>query len=104
MLGEGLPTILAKLVKKTLKGEYVDMAVLLQDREEAVRCQGDQPASSAGGARWPLREVPDVLSWLQCFGACASIVTHKQPSRARELWAHQPTTVREARRSPPSTQ
>lgn len=100
VLGESLPTVPAKLVKKILKGEYIDMAELLQDNTEASRCQGDQPASSTGGSKRPRREVPDVLSWLQCFGAYASIVTHKQPNKARdpELWAYEMTIVREIHR------
>lgn len=87
VLGEGLPTVLAKLVKISLKGDYVDMAELLQDNIEAARRQGDLPASSKGGTRCPCREVPDILSWLQCFGAYASITTHMQPGS----WSCGPT-------------
>ena len=37
MLGEGLPPVPAKLVAKILKGEFVNMAELLQDNIEAER-------------------------------------------------------------------
>ena len=95
VLGDGLPTVPAKLVKKILKGDYVDMAELLQDNIEAARRQGNQPAPSTRGTKHPRREVPDILSWLQCFGAYASSITHKQPGRVRMLWAYQTTIVRE---------
>ena len=39
-LGEGLPPIPAKLVAKIQKGDYVDMAKLLQDNMEAERRRG----------------------------------------------------------------
>ena len=44
------------------------------------------------------REVPDLLSWITCFGTYASVVCDKQPQRIRELWAYQTMLVREARR------
>ena len=37
ILGESLPVVPAKLVKKILRGDFVDMADLLEDNLEAER-------------------------------------------------------------------
>ena len=42
ILGESSPVIPAKLVKKILKGEFVDMSDLLKDNLEAERCHNSQ--------------------------------------------------------------
>ena len=69
-LGEGLAPVPAKLVAKILKGDYVDMAELLRDNMEAERRRPrsqhmESAGTSGGGSR---REVPDLFSWIQCFG------------------------------------
>ena len=69
ILGEGLPAVPAKLANKIQKG---DMAELLKDNIEAERCRvahGQEGSSSnPTPSRTSWREVPDLLSWLQCFG------------------------------------
>ena len=99
-LGEGLAPIPAKLVAKILKGDYVDMAELLRDNMEAERRRPrsqhmDSASTSGGGSR---REVPDLFSWIQCFGMYAAVVTSKHPEKTQQLFAYQTTLVREARR------
>ena len=74
------------------------MAELLHDNIEAERRWGDQSGLSQSEGRRPRREVPDVLSWLQCFRVFASVISSKHPKRTRELWAYQTTIVRETRR------
>ncbi len=44
------------------------------------------------------REVPDVLSWLQCFTTYAAVVTARYPEKIRELLAYQAMIISEARR------
>ena len=70
VLGEALPGVPAKLVRRILKAEYVDMAELLKDNMEAERrrwrAEGGQPQGHFT-QRTPRREIPDVLSWLQCM-------------------------------------
>ena len=96
-LGEGLPPVPAKLVAKILKGEFVDMVELLCDNMEA-ECRrphtsnGDPPSGSSR------REVPDLLSWIQCFGVYAAVVISKHPAKTKQLLAYQTMIVREARR------
>ena len=87
-VGEGLAPVPAKLVTKILWGEYVDMSELLRDNIEAERrqmgLQSGQPPYLAQGRR----EVPDILSWVQCFGTCASVVISKYPERSHQLLAY----------------
>ena len=44
------------------------------------------------------REVPDILSWIQCIGTYACIVAAVQPEKTQQLLAYQTMVVREARR------
>jgi hypothetical protein len=41
------------------------------------------------------REIPDLLSWVQCFGTLVAIMTSKQPERMRHLLAYQTLIVLE---------
>ncbi len=61
VLSEGLP------VRKIQKGGFVDMVELLRDNMEVYRQEEGTPKPSR-------RAVPDLLSWVICFGAYASIV------------------------------
>ncbi len=100
-LGDGLPPVPAKLVSKILKGEFVDMADLLRDNIEAERryaSSGTAASSAVQPARSHRREVPDLFSWVQCFGVYASVVASKQPGRVGQLLAYQTMIIREARR------
>ncbi len=68
-LSDGLALIPAKLVTKIQKGVFVAMAKLLRDNLEAIR-RGALPdqTSLPNQPRRNRREVPDLLSWVQCFG------------------------------------
>ena len=97
-LGEGLPPVPSKLVAKIHKGDFVDMAELLRDNIEAERRRSqasnpDTPSSVPGR-----REVPDLFSWVQCFGVYAAVVSSKSPEKVQQLLAYQTMIVREARR------
>ena len=63
VLSDGLPPVPAKLVKKIVKGEFVDMAELLRDNLEADLRDARTLSSECGGARRTgmRREVPDLL-------------------------------------------
>ena len=88
VLSETLPVVPTKLVNKILKGEYVDMTKLLKDNKESEskRCSSE-PESIQGhmGQASCRREVPDPMSWLQCFNLCATVVCSKYPEKAREI-------------------
>ena len=102
ILGESLPVVPVKLVKKILKGDFVDMADLLKDNLEVERRRYSQERESghASSGQTPhyRREVPDMLSWLNCFSLYAAVITSKYPHKARELWAYQAMMVSEQRR------
>ena len=100
ILSEGLPPVPAKLVSKIWKGEFVDMAELLCDNLEALRrgTLTGPSATDAPPAKRPRREVPDLLSWVQCFDTFMAVVASKKPEKLRQLLAYQILMVREARR------
>ena len=99
---EGLPAIPPKLVAKIQRGEFVDMAELLRNNIEADR----REAATAGNvvatllaSTKPRREVLDLMSWVQCFGMCASVLGEAYSNLRKGLRAYQTFIVREARRS-----
>ena len=102
ILGESLPVVPEKLVKKILKGDFIDMADLLKDNLEAERRRYSQEQGvgqpSYGQPPYYKREVPDMLSWLTCFSLYAAVITSKYPQKAKELWAYQAMMVSEQRR------
>ena len=77
LLGEGLPPISAKLQK----GDFIDMAELLRDNIEADRKRSKESgaSTSTGQQSQSQHEVPDILSWVQCFGIYTSIVVQVHP-------------------------
>lgn len=60
VLSEALLVVPAKLVHRILQAEYIDMS----------RNNGSRKEEGAG--RQARQEVPDILSWLQCFGLYAA--------------------------------
>ena len=97
LFSQGFPPVPAKLVGKILRLEFVDMAELLRDNIKAERRRGSQGESSSG-SKHTRREIPDILSWLQCFGIYISVMASKFPERVPNMLAYQTTLVREARR------
>ena len=73
------------------------MAELLRDNAELERRRGERELAP-GESRRPRREVPDLLSWIQCFSSYAGIVARQHPEKTRELFAYVVMVVREARR------
>ena len=99
LYSDGFPPVPAKLVWKFLRLEFVDMAELLRDNIEAERRQGRQrEATGVPMKQQQRREVPDILSWIQCFGIYVSVVASKFPERVPRMLDYQTTLVREARR------
>ena len=99
IVGESLPVVPAKLVKKILRGGFVDMADLLKEAERRRYSQEQERGhASCGLTPYYRREIPDMLSWLHCFSLYTAVITSKYPHKARELWAYQATMVAEQRR------
>ncbi len=95
ILSEALPVVPAKLVKKIVRGEFVDMAELLWDNMEAERRRANGEGKSTLPRR---REVPDILSWLQCFSMYAAVVGVQYPEKMKDLLAYQALIIAEHRR------
>ena len=76
------------------------MAELLKDNMEAERRRmlTDSGTQAHFTNRQTRREIPDILSWLQCFSAYAAVVSSEHPEKMRELLAYQAMMVNEARR------
>ena len=77
------------------------MAELLKDNLELERRRCLSEGETSQGLllqRSARREVPDLLSWLQCFSSFAAVLSSRYPKKARELWAYQATIISEQRR------
>ena len=75
------------------------MAELLIDNLRRVCLQDDSGATTElPGQSRNMRETPDLLSWVQCFGMDTAVVASKYPERVQKLLAYQMLIVREARR------
>ena len=61
--------------KRSLRGNFVDMAELLCDNLEADRHE----AKGADGRLASRREAPELLSWMQCFGIYVCVVASWHP-------------------------
>ena len=90
ILSEGLPAIPYKLVKT--------MAELLHDNMDMNCGRAQEGSGSQMSKPTPCTEVPDLLSWVTCFGMYASVICKKYPAKVREMWAYKTMIVREARR------
>ena len=58
--------------------------------------EGGRGPSLLWEVKKPRREIPDFLSWLQCFGIYASVVASKQPETFQQLMAYQTLMIQEA--------
>ena len=87
IIGEGVPAVPAKLVSKIKRGEYVDMAELLKDNIEMERHHGTSGSGSLCSAvsKPQCREVPVLLSWVQCYGTYACVLGTKFPHLTKKL-------------------
>ena len=98
VLSDGLAPVPSKLVARIVKGEFVDMAELLRDNLEAHRWGTliEPAATSSDVNRKCRREVPDLLSWVQCFGKYQAIIAKSDSLKPCMLLAYQTLIVREA--------
>ncbi len=100
VLNSVLPVVPAQLVKRIVKGDFVDMAELLRDNLEAERRRAQvelEPGKSNSPAP-ARREIPDFTSWVQCFALYASVIQANFPDKGRDLWAYLGVIASEYRR------
>ena len=76
VVSESLYPVPAKVVAKIGTNEYVDMAEILRDNIELERRQVGATSLGCSSSR---REVPDLLSWIVCYGMFASVMAEKYP-------------------------
>ena len=84
----------ARIVRRVLRGDYVDMAELTEENLELElwrAADGDEAKSAVPLSR--LKAVPDVLTWARSFCLYAGIVVSAHPGKARDLWAYLSTLL-----------
>ncbi len=87
-MGVTLPTVPARLVKRILAGEFVDMGELSQEalRAEFKRSsEGEDQKPSKGKS---FRPVIDRDAWVSGFAQYAGVVCRSHPEKAVALWGH----------------
>eukprot|EP00731_Ephydatia_muelleri_P001233 Em0001g1233a len=91
-----LTTLPARLVKRILDFEFVEMADLLPDAWLEEPNTGNDGLSAT---RWFVRRalISDITIWLEGFARLASVITSKHPTKAAEMWAYQSSIIRAAR-------
>ena len=74
-------------MSEDLKEGYVDLAELLCGNKEAEqrRTCSQSTEMSRGGGSSVKREIPDLLSWIHCFGMDAAVVAWKRLDRIPQL-------------------
>ena len=98
ILSEALPVVPPKLMKRIIKGEYVDMAGLLNDNMEAEQRQAFMKSKISPYVSQHRPGCTDILSCLHCFSLYAVVICCSHPTKAKQLWAYQAMMINEARR------
>ena len=86
-MGVTLPTVPARLVKRILAGEFVDMGELSQ---EALRAEFRRPGEGEDqkSSKAKFRPVADRDAWVAGFAQYAGVVCRTHPGKAVALWGH----------------
>ncbi len=87
-LGETLPVVPARIVRRILKGDFVDMAELTEENLELELRHSLEGEESKSVPAHKLRPVGDLLGWVRAFCHFAGIVVRSHPSKAVNLWAY----------------
>ena len=86
LISGGLPPVPAKLVKRIQDGLFVEMAELLPETLSSPEyAASEEPA----GQKQKLREVTNIVDWVQCFGVFIAIISRKEPNRITDLIGYQ---------------
>ncbi len=87
-LGETLPVVPSRLVRRVLRGDYIDMAELSEEHLELELRRSLEGEESKPTPSHKLRPVPGLLTWVQSFCHFAGIVAKAHPDKAVDLWAY----------------
>ena len=89
----GMASVPAKISKRIINGEFVDMAELLPDSWQ-VEDDHSSPTSRKASRRPP---VTDITIWSECFATFAAIATMKYPEKGPHLFAYMRTIAKASR-------
>ena len=87
-MGVTLPTVPARLVKRILAGEFVDMGELSQ---EALRVEFRPPGKEdedQKSSKAKFRPVADRDAWVAGFAQYVGVVCRTHPGKVVALWGH----------------
>ncbi len=87
-LGQTLPVVPARIVRRILKGDFVDMAELVEENLELEARRSVEGEETKPLPPHKLRPVADLLGWTKAFCHFAGIVVQAHPSKAVDLWAY----------------
>ena len=90
--GEGLPALEKKLRERILAGEFVDFTELPTAKGK-VRglphsVEGQIVVVQAADLSENRKLVPDIATWVQCFGIYMAVVTSEAPDRTKSMLAY----------------
>ena len=91
--GPGLPALPKKLVERICRNEYVDFAELPpakgKNRVPTHVVEGQIVVLQPGDLTPARRAIPDLATWLQCYGIYTAVLGAHQSHRLGELMAYQ---------------
>ena len=92
-LGPTLPVVPARIVRRVLRRDFVDMAELMEENLELELRRASESDEGKPVPLHKLKPVPDVLTWARSFCLYAGIVVTSHPSKARDLLAYLATLL-----------
>ena len=84
-IGEGLPPIPARLVRRIQSGKFIELSELLPDQLGIAAVDEDNPKP---GKPLPKHAI-SIIEWDQGFGIYAAVLSKSQPSRVADLLGYQ---------------
>ena len=85
-IGEGLPPVPGKLIKKIESGQFIELAELLPDRLGFTAASDDDGPKASKSKNKP---IASIIEWIQCFGTYTAVLSKSQPHRVADLLGYQ---------------
>ena len=90
--GQGLAAVSKKLVNKIIANEYIDFNELPpakgKGRSISQAFEGQLVVVQAADLMQARKTIPDLATWVQCFGLVTAVVARQTPERVPELMAY----------------
>ena len=91
-IGPGLPALSRRVIDRIRANEFVDFTELPQakgkSRPPPQVGEGQIAFVQAADLAPTRRTIPDLATWLQCFGLYVVVIAQSQPERVQELMAY----------------